>query len=154
MGRRKTVNSKPWLWRHLAATAQTADTLHALGQSVRAAAARWRQSQAPSYNLTNALPRVLLFQGEKGAGSVRRWTDVRGTIACENAGRNGVPPRCVGLCLSAYKQRCLSSSHGYSRTPGILGAADESVEIQSGSGSSQSGIYASWCCMYSNLLLF
>jgi len=38
-------NIKPWIWRHLASATRTADTLHAVGALLRAAAARWRQSQ-------------------------------------------------------------------------------------------------------------
>jgi len=37
----------PGLWRHLAATAQTADPFHGVGPSVRATDARWRQSNGP-----------------------------------------------------------------------------------------------------------
>lgn len=44
-GRRKTVVSQTQ-GRHLATAAQTADSLHAVGPSVRAAAARWRQIQS------------------------------------------------------------------------------------------------------------
>jgi len=45
MGRRKNVESRTMTWVHLAAAAQIIGPLHAVGPSVPAAAARWRQSQ-------------------------------------------------------------------------------------------------------------
>jgi len=46
----KLWNPKPWLWRQLAAAAQTVDSLHAVRPAVRAAAARWRQSQGLGFH--------------------------------------------------------------------------------------------------------